>query len=207
IYGLLRYVIQPKGVDWLSQNSWSFSSTNGSTVKAEQTFSYDYDQRNRMIIKKVPGAGEVWLVYDARDRLVMTQDVNLSAQNKWLYTEYDAADRMVATGILTSSSNRATHQSSAYSSTSYPSLGSYTHEELTRTYYDNYSWTSGGSLSGSFISAYASNSTYFITPSNTTAPYAQPVAAAYLTYGMPTGSQTKVLIEGEGEATVIFYDS
>jgi hypothetical protein len=27
--------------------------------------------------EKVPGAGEVYMVYDARDRLVLTQDANM----------------------------------------------------------------------------------------------------------------------------------
>jgi hypothetical protein len=111
-YGLLRCVIQPEGVKAMAPSSWTLTST----LMNEQCFRYEYDQRNRMIIKKVPGAGEVWMVYDARDRLVMTQDANLrnGSTVKWLYTQYDASDRPVATGLLNSSNNRATHQSSAY---------------------------------------------------------------------------------------------
>lgn len=42
-----------------------------------------------MIKKKVPDAGEVYMVYDARDRLVLTQDANLRNQGKWMYTVYE----------------------------------------------------------------------------------------------------------------------
>ena len=37
-------------------------------------FRYVYDAQGRLIMKKVPGADEVNLVCDKRDRLVMTQD-------------------------------------------------------------------------------------------------------------------------------------
>ena len=63
--GNLAYVVPPK-VDL----------TNGisSTELDELCFRYSYDSRNRMIEKKVPGAGPVYMVYDTRDRLALTQD-------------------------------------------------------------------------------------------------------------------------------------
>jgi len=51
-------------------------------------------------MKKVPGAEEVYMVYDARDRLVMTQDANLRMLNKWMVTLYDALNRPIQTGLL-----------------------------------------------------------------------------------------------------------
>ena len=69
----LRAVIQPAGVETLVQNSWNLNST----ILDEQCFRYEYDSRGRMIMKKVPGADEVYMIYDARDRLVMIQDANL----------------------------------------------------------------------------------------------------------------------------------
>ncbi|MCH5718258.1 DUF6443 domain-containing protein [Niabella hibiscisoli] len=94
--GNLRCVVQPEGVRTLSQNSWSFTST----MLAEQCFRYEYDERNRMVIKKVPGTAEVVMVYDVRNRLVMTQDGNLRGQNLWNYTLYDNLNRAVKTGIF-----------------------------------------------------------------------------------------------------------
>src|SRR3569833_36071 len=55
----LRFVLQPKAVD-LIQANWTV--TQG--IADELCFRYEYDQRQRMIIKKLPGAGEVWMVYD-----------------------------------------------------------------------------------------------------------------------------------------------
>lgn len=60
----LRCVIQPHGVELISSN-WILTDA---TILAEQCFRYEYDERQRMIMKKVPGSGEVNMVYDARDR-------------------------------------------------------------------------------------------------------------------------------------------
>lgn len=53
----------------------------------------------------MPWAEAVYLVYDARDRLVMTQDRNLRANNKWLVTQYDALNRPEKTGLLRNTFN------------------------------------------------------------------------------------------------------
>jgi hypothetical protein len=95
----LRLVIQPKGVELLSNSSWSGATLNN--ILAEQCFRYEYDSRDRMVRKKVPGAGEVWMVYDQWDRLVLTQDANLRINNKWLLTKYDQLNRPVMTGFYT----------------------------------------------------------------------------------------------------------
>ena len=58
----LRYVVPPKAVEWMIANSWNLSTNT--TVQNEFCFRYEYDAEGRMIIKKVPGAGEVWMVYD-----------------------------------------------------------------------------------------------------------------------------------------------
>ena len=87
----------------------NFVSGDGFAVKplAEQpsqallsqyAYSYTYDGRNRMIEKRVPGAKPMYMVYDARDRLVLTQDGNQRLENEWTFTKYDALNRPVATG-------------------------------------------------------------------------------------------------------------
>ncbi|SKC85116.1 RHS repeat-associated core domain-containing protein [Ohtaekwangia koreensis] len=64
-------------------------------------FQYKYDGRRRMTHKKVPGADWVYMVYDERDRLVMTQDGEQRKSNKWMVTKYDALNRPIITGIYT----------------------------------------------------------------------------------------------------------
>jgi len=64
-------------------------------------FQYKYDARKRMIAKKVPGADWVYMVYDSRDRLVLTQDGNQRLSNQWTFTKYDALNRPIVSGIYT----------------------------------------------------------------------------------------------------------
>jgi RHS repeat-associated protein len=67
-------------------------------------FQYKYDARKRVTHKKVPGADWVYMVYDNRDRLVMTQDGEQRKLNKWSNTKYDALNRPIMTGIYTHAS-------------------------------------------------------------------------------------------------------
>ena len=52
--------------------------------------------------KKMPGADPIYIVYDRADHPVLIQDGNLRTKNEWLFTKYDALDREIVTGLLTS---------------------------------------------------------------------------------------------------------
>ncbi|KDN54720.1 RHS repeat-associated core domain protein-containing protein [Flavobacterium seoulense] len=82
-------------------------TANGNTnVLDELCYQYKYDYRNRLVEKKLPGKEWEYIVYDKLDRAVLTQDPNLKAQNKWLFTKYDAFSRPVYTGLISSSKSR-----------------------------------------------------------------------------------------------------
>ena len=179
----LRAVIQPEAVKTMNESGWTVTTT----MYEEQCFRYEYDEQNRMIKKKVPGAGEVWMVYDARDRLVLTQDANMRAQDKWMYTLYDELNRPYVTGLWTSSSNRSAHEGSAAASISYPDLSGQTYDELTRTWYDDYSELGGFAFNNNF------HDDFQYAASNTTYPYPQEVAGYTHVRGYVTGSKVKVL--------------
>lgn len=118
-FGLLRFVIPPVAVEKLAVNGWDLSHAALTNAVNELCFRYEYDDRNRMILKKVPGAGEVYMIYDKRDRLVFTQDGNMRGKspNWWLYTLYDALDRPLQTGILQSNQTRVQLQDYVTSNT------------------------------------------------------------------------------------------
>jgi RHS repeat-associated protein len=161
-----------------------------------------------MIKKKVPGAREVWMIYDARDRLVMTQDANMRAQQKWMYITYDELNRPVSTGLITDPANynnHSYHLNAASVSNSYPTVGNYVNEELTRTFYDSYSWLSsyGFPLPSIYNSSY---DTYFQAASNMNWPYAQANVQTTNLKGMTTGSRIKVLGTSTYLYMVSFYD-
>jgi len=203
----LRCVIQPEGVKAIAGASFSnCSPLNDPAILSEQCFRYEYDQRNRMSMKKVPGAGDVYLVYDVRDRLVMTQDANLRSgiPQRWMVTKYDELNRQSESGLWESSGTLASHQAAAYNSSNYPNTSS-GYEELTHTFYDDYSWRSsyGNPLSGTYNNNY---DTYFQSPSNTIWPYPQANTQSSRLKGLVTGTRTKVLGTSTYLYTASFYD-
>ncbi|MFT3823038.1 MAG: DUF6443 domain-containing protein [Chitinophagaceae bacterium] len=205
--GNLRLVVQPKGVELLIANSWNITALSGDILK-EQSFRYEYDQRNRLIRKKVPGAGEVWMVYDARDRVVLTQDANLRDKHQWLYTQYDGLNRALGTGLITDNTNYnnlSYHLAQAYSSTAYPNLNSYTWEALTYILYDNYDWLSNNGNPFS-VTRYTWDDGLFYTASDITYPYAQALTQSMQTTGLMTGTVTRVLGSNQWLYSINYYD-
>jgi RHS repeat-associated protein len=202
--GNLRFVIPPKAVEWLIPAFWNFNSTGGSAMADELCFRYEYDSRNRMMIKKVPGAGEVYMIYDKAEKPVMTQDANLRLQGQWLVTQYDALNRPVRTYLWSNSQSRATHEANASAAYNYPTLTG-TYKKLTETFYDNYSWAAGEGMA-SVISTGETSSGFF-TPSDAAAPYARSIAPSYDVKGMTTGSLVNIVGTNTYLKTVIFYDN
>ncbi len=156
--GQLRLVIQPRGVELLAAANWSTAAMNN--ILNGFCFRYEYDARGRCVRKQLPDGGESWMVYDERDRLVMSQTAEMRAKKQWQYTQYDNLDRTIAAGLLTdqtSYNNLTYHLQQAYNSTVYPNLSNYTGvEEHIRNYYDNYTWRSaaGNPLSEDYNASY-----------------------------------------------------
>ncbi|RAJ83444.1 RHS repeat-associated protein [Chitinophaga dinghuensis] len=92
----VRGVIPPKAVEPLLAANWNVTQN----IVDELCFQYQYDGRNRMIVKRVPGVtAATEMVYDLRDRLAYMRDANLRRDNQWLVTFYDAQDRPVETAL------------------------------------------------------------------------------------------------------------
>ena len=98
--GNLRFVIPPKAVEAIISN-WVISSA----IAAELCFIYRYDGRNRMMIKKVPGADSTEMVYDIRDRLAFSRDGNMKGKS-WLVTFYDNLNRPAMTALYNDAATR-----------------------------------------------------------------------------------------------------
>lgn len=91
-FGNLRLVLPPLAADQLKQ------SINAIAVK-DYAYIYKYDNRNRCIAKKLPGAGWTRYIYDRADRLIFSQDGEQHKNKEWLYTIPDVFGRIVLTGI------------------------------------------------------------------------------------------------------------
>jgi len=77
------------------------------TILNNLCYQYLYDNKNRLIEKKLPGKGWEFMVYDKQERLVATRDSNLEANGQWLYTKYDQFGRVAITGVGTGGSRNA----------------------------------------------------------------------------------------------------
>ncbi len=230
IYNNLRLVIPPKAVAQLggttgsNGNGWALNAA----ILNELCFRYEYDDKNRMSIKKVPGAAEVYMVYDKWDRLVLTQDGNLRGSNQWLFTKYDYLNRPAITGFYINSTNTGQAAMQTYVNSQMPGTGPANFESLTGSgigytttasfpsisnpqllsisFYDNYNWATGSSYSSSFEAKDNTNDGMFY---GSGAPlYAQALSASSKTKGMVTGTVTYILNSSSGQKLVssIFYD-
>jgi RHS repeat-associated protein len=209
----LRAVIQPKAVEAMrSANDWTLDAQ----MLSELTFRYEYDGRGRMTMKKVPGAGAVYMVYDKRDRLVLTQDAKLRPQGQWIFTKYDNLNRPIMTGFYTNTSYsfqalqdyvttqtiHSFYESDNFSSFPYTLNQSFpvvaSTDVLTITYYDDYRWVGWYGISAT-IDNYDSH----FSNSYSTWPYPEAVTQALTVKGMVTGHWDKV---GPGPVTATYYD-
>lgn len=169
-FGLLRYVIPPKAAEQM-RSVPDFEYSLADDLIKNLCYYYKYDERKRMIIKKLPGAGEIWMVYDIRDRLVAVQDGRRREENNlsWLFTKYDILNRPILTvEYIHNTSGRETLQTfvnnfnteselcenmttdivHGYTNNSFPNVSS-EDKFLTVTYYDEYDFSDKIPYSGS----------------------------------------------------------
>jgi RHS repeat-associated protein len=210
-YNRLRLVIQPKGVRQLFRENFNFRSE----IINELCFRYEYDGKGRMIEKKVPGAGPVQMVYDSRDRLVMTQDGFQATNNfKWLCTEYDNLNRPIKT-FLTEWDNTRENIQDAITNMPDLSLQDYLihysgtgADVLTETFYDNYNWDPSNFHSGLQADLNTSFHTPYMLAASNTYPYPLEVEQSHATLGMVTGTRVKILDGGDNFITTVnIYDA
>ena len=115
-YGQLAFVISPL----------TLSATNFLNAIDELCYQYRYDNKNRLVEKKLPGKGWEFMVYDQQDRLIATQDALLASTNNnfgakgWLFTKYDQFGRVAYTGFKADASSRSTLQTTINSNTTDP---------------------------------------------------------------------------------------
>jgi len=94
--GSLIWIVPPKAVAIMkAASNWALTQTTVSNL----LFSYLYDDRGRLVEKKVPESGTIYFIYDPLDRLVLLQDANLRLTNKWNYIKYDVKNRAISQGV------------------------------------------------------------------------------------------------------------
>ncbi|NML42105.1 hypothetical protein HHL17_33270, partial [Chitinophaga sp. G-6-1-13] len=160
----LRFVIPPLGVEKITGN-W-----NTAAIADGLCFQYGYDSRNRMITKKLPGAGAVEMVYDVRDRLVFTRDANQRTQQQWHVTFYDGLNRPVETALYNRDISREVLQTQMNSAITNTGNSSYVFPgtaDLTVAYHDRnlYEATNSVTLESGFDTGNSTDADININPS------------------------------------------
>jgi RHS repeat-associated protein len=196
--GALRTVLPPKAISTML--AAGFTTTSFNNVQAELSYRYYYDNKARLTVKQLPGSGKTYMVYDVRDKLVMTQDSSLKTQNKWNVVLYDVFNRPYKTGIWNSTNNQAYHTTQAntqanaatvaYPFSAEPTTG---WELLSHTGYDDYTGLPTASGLNSTLITTNITAANFETQYNQSPTFAQPIAVSNAIKGSVTWTKTKVL--------------
>jgi len=95
--GNLRFVLPPEALN---------ESSNPATSIDNFTYAYVYDEKKRVIQKKLPGKDWEYFIYDKWDRLVLSQDGNMRHQvgrealpDIWKFYKYDEFNRIIMEGF------------------------------------------------------------------------------------------------------------
>ena len=171
IYGNLACVLPPKLMELVNNGT---NVLNYISLLKELAYQYRYDDKNRLVEKKLPGKGWEYMLYDKQDRLVGVQDENMRNENYWVFTKYDKFGRVAITGktwevegrtrdqVQTTindhlGNNNVSRDATGYKQDNiiiyYNEAGfGYNNHVLTVNYYDDYPMTQEGvSLSGNAL--------------------------------------------------------
>jgi len=178
-----RWVLSPEA-------SHRIASSIDTEALYKYAYYYEYDWLKRMTFKKLPGCEPVYMVYDKRDRLVLTQDGNMRASNgnKWSYTEYNTKNRPVESGEIVLSSVA-------------------THAQLIDSMMDSESVPSGIRTPLQYIRYDKYTANEHVTPHAFVAVPGYAEDYHRLTVGRVTATKTRVLGTDQWITSTIYYDS
>jgi RHS repeat-associated protein len=106
---LLQAVIPPEAVKLLSSNNYDLVQNR---LYDKYIFNTIFDERKRPVIKKTPGKGVEYFVYNIKNQLVLKQDGKLRSENpsSWMFYKYDELGRDIYSGITTFQNNYSRSQ-------------------------------------------------------------------------------------------------
>lgn len=216
-FGNLVVVLPPQAVKLITDAVSAYFDkldADKNTFLSVWAFRYVHDHKRRIIEKQLPGAANVSMVYDSRDRLVLTQDGNQRKKNEWAFSKYDHLNRVVKTGkysLGTTVTNRASLQGTvnglgggvgyqnadvyAAADGAFPTTST---EDLTKTYYDRYTC--------SFCNPADVANAYRFQAETWTSTGAEPFTYNARVSNQVVAAEVKVLDENVWLKTVNYYD-
>lgn len=97
-WGNLHVVLPPQAVEYM-KSSGGHWTTDFHPILHAYVYFYKYDDRFRVIAKKLPGQGWIRYVYDKTDYPVFTQDGEQRKRGEWSFSITDGLERVCLTGI------------------------------------------------------------------------------------------------------------
>ena len=99
----LVIIIPPKAFSMMTGDMMTPPANNAfldtEMLSEDLIYTFSYDQKHRLVEKKVPGREHISLVYDVLDRVSLSQDGNLRTGSAWEFYKYDVFGRLVMTGL------------------------------------------------------------------------------------------------------------
>jgi RHS repeat-associated protein len=204
LYGELLFIIPPMASENLNPDQ-AFAD--------RWYFQYEYDEQQRPVGVKSPGAGWVYTIYDRWERPVLTQDANQRAKSpaEGSFVKYDEFNRPVISGIFKTNDSRSALVNTVAASngrfeTRNESGTGYTLNQtfpasvteadlLSVTYFDNYSYLSNAGWDPQ------NNSYSFVAETGFTGTDFNSVK------DLPTGSKVRMLNDDTWLCSVSYYDN
>ena len=207
--GRKRIAIQPQGIQEMTNaGNWSIDSA----FLAKWCFAYKYDAKGRTISKKMPGAEPFYFIYNKKNKPVLLQDGEMRKRNAWIFTKFDAFERIILTGEYLAPQNLSAESIQALASStlsqyetrsvtdkstygysvdkSFPALDA-TSTILTVNHYDDYDFDNDPSTSdAAFVHGQLP----------------QDPVPDYSTINKVTGTRVRVLGTDTMLTTILFYD-
>ncbi|WP_143053789.1 RHS repeat-associated core domain-containing protein [Parapedobacter koreensis] len=201
-FGQLAFVLTPGSSP--DRGSLPAAGTARNAWLSDHVYQYKYDQRGRLVEKKVPGKGREFLVYNRLDQVVATQDSVQRGKSpqQWTAVKYDAHGRVVRKvqwrhqGSTANGDRRTAVQDSAYLITG---ANQWEERNAAGTAYTNRSWPRGNTavLTEQFYDDYD--------VAGLPAAYKRTDYSA-MTKGLPTVSRVQVLGTTQYLWSAVYYD-
>ncbi|REC70179.1 DUF6443 domain-containing protein, partial [Chryseobacterium rhizosphaerae] len=208
-YNQKAFVIPSKAVQQIEQNNNVISQS----ILDELCYQYRYDGKDREVEKKLPGKGWEYTVYDKAGRPILSQDINLRAQGKWMITKYDQLGRVAYTGLLTGAEERIVYQYMINNMiiTETPTTSGFNKNGIMVYYTDNYfTGAMSAVLTVNYYDSYPRDTKEF-PPSKILDQFVINADATsnggVSTSGMPTASYVKNIEDDNWTKTYFYYDT
>ena len=205
--GNVRLVIPPQATSLLS--TVGFTVGYSGTFTDQWVTTYQYDSKQRVAEKKVPGCLPEYYIYDNNDRLVMSQNGNQRATNKWAYIKYDVLNRIIQTGIYSHTSNLSQSGMQLLYVTNNNTIFNESRKAATTYGYSNVVWptTLCEALIVNYFDDYDFNFDRTPDYSYSVQGLNEEAAVNTAVKGLPTGKKVKILgTASDWLVTVNFYD-